>query len=478
MARKDLWLEILSKLEKDIKKAHFITWFQGTAILNIEDGKLKVGVPNSFAKDWISAKYGDLVIAAAAELDTTIVEVEYEVCSRLLEKDSGEGADIKKILGDKDEKKVRKVRNQNSVTVSKGGNAAKVVSQMLNHRYNLTNFVVGNDNRLPHAASVAVSNMPGGIYNPLYIYGGVGLGKTHLLQAVGNEIIKSFPDMIVKYITAEKFVTDVVEAIGKRHMQKFKDQYRNVDVFLVDDIQFFARKNSSQQEFFHTFNALYDNNKQIVITSDRPPSELDDLDDRLKSRFGMGMSVELLAPDFETRVAILKQKCHEFQVLIDPDVLDFIATNVDGSVRGLEGVLRAAIAESQLANRVPTIRSVAEIIKRLNKSQEIIGYDLDRNRGKMIKSIDDVIGVVAEYYDLSSDSIKGMDRHKEIMIPRQVCMYLIKNELGDSYEKIGGGFGGRNHTTVMHACNKVSDMLQTDVRLVRDINAIKRDMGL
>ncbi len=477
MARSDLWLKILEIVQNDIKKAHFITWFQGTAILTNADGKLVVGVPNSFAKDWISAKYSELVFNAAVSFDETVKTIEYEVCSRLSENSFGEGIDVKKSFVSKNEKKVRKVRNQNAVTVSKGANG-KVLSQMLNGRYNLKNFVVGNDNRLPHAASVAVSNTPGGIYNPLYVYGGVGLGKTHLLQAIGNTIIRSFPDMIVKYLTAERFVTDVVEAIGRRHMQKFKDQYRNVDVLLVDDIQFFARKNSSQQEFFHTFNALYDHNKQIVITSDRPPSELDDLDDRLKSRFGMGMVVELIAPDFETRVAILKQKCSEFQVLIDPDVIAFIATNVQGSVRGLEGVLRAAIAESQLANRVPTIRSVAEIIQRLNKAQEIIGYDLDKRKGQSVKSIDDVIEIVSDYYDVSLDSIKGKDRHKDIMMPRQICMYLIKNELGDSYEKIGSGFGGRNHTTVMHACNKVSDLLQTNVRLVRDINAIKRDMGL
>lgn len=477
MVRNDFWIEVLKKLQPSIKKAHFLTWFQGTTVLSNENGVLKIGVPNLFAKDWISNKYNDLVLECARSLDESVESLEFDICSRLIDKKSGEGVDVKKISVFKDEKKVRKVRNANEMAISKGGDA-KVVSQMLNNRYALQNFVIGGDNRLPHAAAVAVSNTPGGIYNPLYVYGGVGLGKTHLLQAIGNEIVKNFNDMVVKYITAERFVTDVVEAIGRRHMKSFKEQYRNVDVFLIDDIQFFSRKNSSQQEFFHTFNYLYDHNKQIVLTSDRPPSELDDLDDRLTSRFGMGMTVELMAPDFETRVAILKQKCSEFEALIDPDVISFIATNVQGTVRGLEGVLRAAIAESQLANRVPTIRSVAEIIKRLNKAQEIIGYDLEKKRGQIVKGIDDVIDVVSEYFDVSTEAIVGKDRHKEIMIPRQICMYLVKNELGDSYEKIGSGFGGRNHTTVMHACNKMSEMLKTDVRLVRDLNAIKRDMGL
>ena len=476
MTRKELWLEVLKKLQANIKKAHFITWFQGTAIISTENGIMQIGVPNSFAKDWILNKYKDLILDAVKDIDSTIVDVDVDVKSSLL--DNNEGVDLKNFVDGDTKKTVRKVKNINEVRVSSGKSDVKVLSQMLNSRYRLDNFIVGKDNRLPHAASSAVSNMPGGIYNPLYIYGDVGLGKTHLLQSIGSATIENFPDLIVKYITAERFVTDVVEAISSRNMNKFKDQYRNVDVFLIDDIQFFARKNSSQQEFFHTFNYLYDHNKQIVLTSDRPPSELGDLDERLKSRFGMGMVVELIAPDFETRVAILNQKSREFQVLIDPEVVNFIATNVVGSVRGLEGVLRAAIAESQLANRVPTIRSVAEIIQRLNKAQEIIGYDIEKKRARVVKEMDDIITVVSEYYDVETSKIKGKDRQKDVMLPRQISMYLIKNELGDSYEKIGSGFSGRNHTTVMHACNKINELLKTDIRLVRDLNAIKRDMGL
>lgn len=477
MIRKDFWIEVLKKIKPEIKKANFVTWFSGTTVLDLENGLLKVGVPTSFARDWLSGKYSDLIMSKAKELDESIVSLEFDICSRLLDKNDGGGVDVKKSFVFEDEKKVRKNNRSNEITVMKGGNV-KIVSQMLNSKYSLKNFIVGKDNRLPHAAALAVSNMPGGIYNPLYIYGSTGLGKTHLVQAIGNEIVRSYPDLVVKYLTAERFVTDVVEAIGKRHMQKFKDQYRNIDVFMIDDVQFFAKKDSSQQELFHTFNFLYDQNKQIVITSDRPPSELDGLDDRLRSRFGMGMVVELLMPDFETRVAILRQKCREFEVLIDPEVLNFIATNIEGSVRGLEGVLKAAIAESQLGNRVPTIRSVAEIIKRFNKAQEIIGFDIEKKRENKSLDMESVISFVSEYYGISADSIKGGDRHKELMNARQVSMFLIKNELGHSFEKIGAGFGGRNHTTVMHACNKVKELLKTDSKILRDINAIKRDMGL
>ncbi len=439
-----------------------------------------MGVPTSFAKDWISSKYDLKLLQAVQEREPGVKRIEYEVCNRLADKENKEGADVKSLINKEEKKVVRKVRNLDEVNVKKGGNGEnRVSSKLLNFRYTLDNFVVGRDNRLPHAASTAVADNPGGIYNPLYIYGSTGLGKTHLLQAVGNRILKNYPDLVVKYSTAEKFVTEVVQAIGKRHMHKFKDQYRNVDVFLLDDVQFFARKDSSQQEFFHTFNELYDRNKQIVITSDRPPSELDDLDDRLKSRFSMGMVVELLFPDFETRLAILYQKCKEFQVIIDPEVLAFVANNVHNSVRELEGVLRQAVAESQLSNRVPTIRSVAEIIKRLNKAQKIIGYDIEAKRGE-VRAItcDDVRDIVAKYFNLASGVLMGGDRHKEVMFPRQICMYLIKKELGQSYEKIGEYFGGRNHTTVMHACKKMTQKMKNDIKVVRDLNAIKREMGL
>ncbi len=478
MVQKDFWFSVLKRLKPTIKKAHFITWFQNTLISHKGEKTVKIAVPTTYARDWISNKYGIKVLQAVKELDSKIEVIEYEVFSRLLDKGNNEGVDIKSLFVD-DEKKVRKVRNLQEIKVKRGPNG-HVSSQMLNGRYGLNNFVVGQENRLPHAACTAVSNTPGGIYNPLYIYGGVGFGKTHLLQAIGNEILSLYPDMVVKYMTAERFVTEVVDAIGKRYMNKFKEQYRKVDCFLLDDVQFFARKNSSQQEFFHTFNELYDGNKQIVITSDRPPSELDDLDERLKSRFSMGMVVELLNPDYETRLAILNQKCQEFEVIIDPKVLEFVASNVTTNVRNLEGVLRQIVAEGQLGDRVPTIRTAAEVIRRLNKAHKIIGFDIESKKDayKKAQTAKDVINVVAEYFSLSEELLKGTDRHKEIATARQVCMYLIKNELNQSYEKIGEAFSGRNHTTVLHACKRTAERLKKDLKLVRDINSIKQEMGL
>ncbi len=478
MAHKNLWLSVLQRIKPTIKKAHFLTWFQNTMLLETKEGIALIGVPTAFARDWMCNKYNLKIFQALQEVEPTVTKVEYQILSRLADKGNTEGVDVKNACFSEEEKKIRKVKNLNELTLTVGSGKGHVSSQMLNPRYTLDNFIIGRDNRLPHAACSAVSNMPGGIYNPLYIYGGSGLGKTHLIQSVGNEILKNFPDKVVKYITAERFVTEIVEAIGRRHTHKFKDEYRNVDCFLVDDVQFFARKDSSQQEFFHTFNELYDRNKQIVLTSDRAPSALDDLDERLKGRFGMGMVVELLFPDYETRLAILNQKCREFEVIIDPEVLSFMASNIQNSVRELEGVLKQAVAESQLFHSVPTIRSVAEIIKRLNKAQKIIGYDIDPNAKPIIKTAYDMIKLVAEYYNLKTEDLTGKDRHKEIMVPRQICMYLIKNELGESYEKIGSDFGDRNHTTVIHACNKTANRLKKDIRLVRDINAIKKEMGL
>jgi chromosomal replication initiator protein len=478
MMQSDLWVSVLKRIKPTINRIHFLTWLQHTNVLSNEGGVVTVAVPTAFAENWISNKYDVKILQALKEIDPVVSSVKYSIVGKLSDEGNREGIDVRALFAG-EEKKVRKVRNINEVRVSKGGTGGHISSQMLNGKYRLSNFVIGKDNRLPHAACNAVANMPGGIYNPLYIYGGVGLGKTHLIQAVGNEILRNFPDMIVKYITAEKFVTEVVEAIGKRDMKQFKNEYRKVDCFLVDDIQFFARKNSSQQEFFHTFDELYGGNKQIIITSDRPPLELDDLDERLKSRFGMGMVVELMFPDFETRLAILNEKCKELEVIIDPEVLSFIASNIHNSVRELEGVLRQIVAETQLSESVVTIRSVAEIIKRLNKAQKIIGYDVEANGNRIFaKTTEDIMRVVAEYYNLTVSELMGKDRHKEVMVPRQVCMYLIKNELGESYERIGTNFGGRNHTTVIHACNTTVDRLKRDVRLVRDINAIKREMGL
>ncbi len=469
----DLWLNVLQKVESDVKRPHFLTWFQHTAILSFEDGLLIIGVPNVFAKQWLEDKLNGQLIGAIRSLNPAVKEVMFEVDPALALPEDVRAVDVNKFFAE--EKKPRKLPKKQEVKLVEG-----VSSKCLNPRYTIQNFVVGPNNRLAQAACAAVAKSPGAIYNPLFIYGGVGLGKTHLLQAVGNEILQHDPNKVVVYLTSERFTNEIVEAIGKRNSKAFKDKYRKVDCLIIDDIQFLANKDRTQEEFFHTFNELYDNGKQIVISSDRPPKDLDQLEDRLVSRFEMGMIVDIQFPDYETKLAILHTKCKEHEVLIHGEVLEFIAMNVHESVRELEGVLVQAIAQAQLEHSTPTVRSVAKIIKKLSKhSGNLNGIDgYDEFPNKAVRTADEVIEIVSEYFKISSVDMLGECRKRHIMLPRQVAMFLIRNELSLPYEQIGEEFGGKNHTTVMHACEKVGNRLRKDKNLLRDVNSIKKEMGL
>lgn len=425
------------------------------------------------SKNEIRARHQAAILQVAKEQCPDVREINFEVKSILKDEDHPHKIRMSLFQTDEIKKVHRKVPKKQEVFVVDG-----IRSKMFNQRYTLHNFIPGKDNRLAHAACQAVSVKPGSIYNPLFLYGGVGMGKTHLLQGVGMEVLRQDPSKSVVYMTSEKFIQEIVEAIGKRNTKPFKERYRNVDCLIVDDIQFFGNKASSQQEFFHTFNELYDAGKQIVLSSDRPPKELDGLEERLKSRFSMGMVVEVLLPDFETRMAILKEKCKEFEVLVDPDVLEFIAYNVSHSVRELVGILTNAIADAHLTQTTPTISSVAHTIRSLYKDHEFQGLNVDIDKRIVVKSSDDLIDLVAHYYSLTKSDLVGSDRRKEVMVPRQVCMYLIREMLDQSYEAIGDCFGGRNHTTVLHACNKIGFALEENSRVKRDINALKREIGL
>lgn len=468
----DLWLRILERVENEVKRPHFLTWFQNTAILSYHDGLLVVGVPNIFAKDWLEHKLGAQLMQAIQMVHPEVKEVMFEVDPQLALPEDGRSLDVTKHFTNKD-KKSRKLPGKQEVRLLEG-----ISSKCLNPKYSLQNFVVGSNSRLAHAAAMAVALRPGALYNPLFIYGGVGLGKTHLLQAIGNEVLRNDPDKVVVYMTSERFTNEIVEAIGRRNSKEFKDRYRRVDVLIIDDIQFLANKDRTQEEFFHTFNELYDNGKQIIISSDRTPKELDQLEDRLVSRFEMGMIVDVQFPDFETRLAILHSKCREHEVLIHPEVLEFIAMNVHDSVRELEGVFVQAIAQAQLEHSTPTVRSVAKIIKKLGRTQlQGLEEEMDsRERGAL--RIEDVLEGVSTYYRLSMDELLGESRKSHVILPRQVAMSLIRHELGAAFEQIGDAFGGKNHTTVMHACEKVEKQLKKDKNLLRDMNAIKKELGL
>lgn len=472
ISERDLWLQVLEKVQTDVKRPHFLTWFQNTAVLSFNEGLLVIGVPNFFAKEWLESKLNGNLLEAVRSINPDVKMVSIEVDPNLGTPSDNRAIDVTKFFSE--EKKVRKLPMKQEVKLVEG-----VASKCLNPKYRLSNYIVGQNNRLAHAACMAAASSPGAMYNPLFVYGGVGLGKTHLLQATGNEILRRFPDKVVVYLTSERFTNEIIEAIGKRNSKAFKDRYRKVDCLIIDDIQFLANKEMTQQEFFHTFNELYDNNKQIIISSDRAPKELSVLQDRLVSRFEMGMIVDVAFPDYETRLAILHSKCQEFEILIVPEVLEFIAMNVHDSVRELEGVLMQAIAQAQLEHSTPTVRSVAGILKKLRKSDQINGFETHEvsASSKPTSSLD-VVEIVASHFKISPDELTGDSRKREVMVPRQIAMYLIRHEMNFSFEKIGEDFGGKNHTTVMHACEKVVKQLKKDQNLLRDVNSIKKEMGL
>lgn len=471
MHLQDLWRTIVLKVQPQVKTHQFATWFQDTAVLEFSGKTLKIGVPNVFSHEQLAKKWAHFILDAAKAVNPEVDSITYEIQGSLFNGKDGRGLDVRGLI--LDGKTPRKLPNKQEVKLAEG-----VSSKLLNPRYTLDNFVVGPTNRLAHAASLAVGRNPGGAYNPLFVYGGVGLGKTHLLQGIGHEILRNNSDAIVVYIPSERFVNEIVDAIGKRHTKEFRARYRKVDCLIIDDVQFLANKDQTQEEFFHTFNELYDARKQIIISADRPPKELSGLADRLRSRFEMGMIVDVQFPDFETRLAILHAKCTEHEVLIPSEVLEFIAHNVHDSVRELEGVLLQAIAQAELEQSTPTVRSVGMILARLNKHEVLMGYQQERGEHMVARNAEDVLQIVSTYYNLRSEDIVSAERRKEVLMPRQIAMYLIRQELNQSLEAIGTLFGGRNHTTVLHACEKIIEQLRKDQRLVRDVNAIKKEMGL
>jgi len=469
MDKKVFWEKVLLALLPVAGKAHLLSFFNNTIIVSMTDSVLVIGVSLPVSKNFIQERYHRHILEIARNLDPTIHEIRFEVLSGLVDEKHPDSVNVQNLIGSQTPT-IRKVPNRQEVIID-----GEMRSNIM--KYSLDNFIPGTENRLIHAACLAVVAKPGNIYNPLYIYGGVGLGKTHLLQATGNQIQKNHPNKRVVYMTAEKFINEIIDAIGKRHTKPFKENYRNLDCLLVDDIQFFANKATSEQEFFHTFNELYDAGKQIIMSADRPPRELDGLDDRLRSRFAMGMVIEVCVPEFETRFAILRQKCQEHGEIIEREVLEFIAANFTGSVRDMIGILINAIALSKLDNTTPTIRSVAEIMGKLNKTSQFVGLKVDLQKHS-VRTLEDVIKVVSDYYKIDRNILIGEERRREIIIPRQICMYLIREILDQSYETIGENFGGRNHTTVLHSCNKIINQLKDDNRLIRDINALKREMGI
>lgn len=444
MSKEELWQAVLARVQLNISPANFATWFKNTGVFSQKGGEIVISVPNSFAKEWLEQKYNKMIFKTLRDIDAGTKEVKYII--------------------DKQELKIlKRDRILLPITDQLEFPEFKIDKETnLNPRYTFENFIVGSFNELPHAAALAVSKEPGFIYNPLFVYGGVGVGKTHLIQAVGNIITRSFPDKKVKYIPAEKFISGVVSSIRNHEMEAFKTQYRQIDVLIIDDIQFLAGKEKTQEEFFHTFNTLYEKNKQIIVSSDRPPKTIPSLAERLRSRFEGGMIADISAPDFETRVAILKSKSRERAIDFSDEILHYIANNIQKNIRELEGALNRLAAYQKLNNQPPDLETTKTLLKSV-----VLSIPRVSSPGKIIKA-------VAEFYDLKEKELLTSSRRREVVYPRQVAMYLLRKELKSSYPFIGRRFRGKDHTTAIYSCEKIEKELRTSEKLSDEITIIKQ----
>lgn len=462
MTNQEIWRAALGELEVTISKAKFSTWFQSTTILSSHEGRVVVGVPNAFAKEWLESKYNKEVFRALQRITNNGVrEITYEVVSIAAQKTSQKdpGAYTQPFRHEQN----MKVGQSSSLDRFAPAHQANTFDSNLNPKYIFSTFVVGGNNELARAACLAVANNLGHSYNPLFIYGGVGLGKTHLLQSVGNAVLEKDPNKRVMYVSSETFTNEVVESIRKQTMNTFKDRYRQIDLLIIDDIQFLATKEKTQEEFFFTFNALYESNKQIVISSDRPPKAIPTLEERLRSRFEGGMIADIGAPDLETRVAIIQEKLKEKKFIFSDDIINYIATNIQNNVREIEGAVNRIIAYCHLNNTKPEINQTKKILATIITSPS-----------RKAASTQQVIESVASFYNIDINDIVGKSRRKEIVRPRQIAMFLMREELKSSFPLIGQELGGKDHTTAMHAYQKVKREVENEEAARQEIDLIKQ----
>jgi chromosomal replication initiator protein len=443
MTKEELWQATLARLQFNVSTANFAAWFREAKISDWQGETIVVSTPNKFSKEWLSKKYHDDILGALKEVDPQIKKVEYSVFKKEVASKSSPPAQIK------EEKQI--AFEEFRLNHRTG----------LNTRYTLKDFVVAPFNEMAFAAAEAVIREPGKAYNPLFIYGGVGLGKTHLLQAIGNRLDEE-EEMKIRYISADKLVTQIVSSIYEHKINELKKEFQGLDLLIVDDIQFVAGKEKTQEEFFHIFNALYERNGQIILSSDRLPSAIPALEKRLSSRFEGGMVTDISRPDYESRRAIVERKAKESKIEADSDIFDYIATNIQNNVRELEGALRRVDAHQKMKKSRIDLASAQKLLRDLTKTQA------------KTATPQKIINGVASFYDIEIKEILSATRKKDIAHPRQIAMYLLRADLKKSYLSIGEIFGGRDHTTVIYACAKINQEFSKDGRLTDEIGMIRQ----
>ncbi|MFS0656994.1 chromosomal replication initiator protein DnaA [Bacillus sp. 179-C3.3 HS] len=440
----DLWNKALQNIETKLSKPSFETWMKSTKAHSLQGDTLTITAPNEFARDWLESRYLHLIADTIYELTGEELSIKFIIPQNQNEEEAMPKSPIKKISRE---------------------DPVEIPQNMLNPKYTFDTFVIGSGNRFAHAASLAVAEAPAKAYNPLFIYGGVGLGKTHLMHAIGHYVIDHNPSAKVVYLSSEKFTNEFINSIRDNKAVDFRNRYRNVDVLLIDDIQFLAGKEQTQEEFFHTFNTLHEESKQIVISSDRPPKEIPTLEDRLRSRFEWGLITDITPPDLETRIAILRKKAKAEGLDIPNEVMLYIANQIDSNIRELEGALIRVVAYSSLINKDINADLAAEALK-----------DIIPSSKPRIITIKDIQRIVGQQFNIRLEDFKAKKRTKSVAYPRQIAMYLSREMTDSSLPKIGEEFGGRDHTTVIHAHEKISKLIVEDEQLQQHIKEIKEQL--
>lgn len=443
---REVWERVLTRISTLVNTQSFQTWFKPTKLIKYEEGRLVIEGPNPFFVDWLAEHHLDKIEFAARETLGEDVSVEF-VSSSTPQRITSPESSIR-----------RSVLVNDQVTLPN-----KV---HLNARYTFDEFVVGGNNRLAHAAALAVAEQPARAYNPLFIYGGVGLGKTHLIQAIGHHVLTEHPALRISYVSAESFMNELIHAIRKGVTLEFKERYRNIDILMIDDIQFLAGKESTQEEFFFTFNALHDANKQIVVTSDRPPKEIPTLQERLTSRFEWGLITDIQPPDLETRIAILRKKIENERIAIPNDVIELIAENVKSNIRELEGSLIRILACSSLACQEINVKMAQSVLR-----------DIIKGSPKKSPDVKTIQRAVSQHFGIPVETLKAKTRISRVVRARQVAIYITRELTDSSLVQIGKNFGGRDHSTILHACKKIERELQNDPTLGRKLEAIREDLS-